>query len=120
MFAFRKSKKSSVAPARRWLLFKLIAVLIVQVFEIWILLTFTYFTDFLFTEYIYFLREFWFISPYCENGDLHDAIKRRKDQNNIDEININNQATRVKILLQISLAIQYIHTPVLKVRYVFT
>ncbi|XP_060595065.1 uncharacterized protein LOC132749353 isoform X2 [Ruditapes philippinarum] len=61
-------------------------------------------------------EEVWLISPYCENGDLHDAIASGKDQNNTDEININNQATRVKILLQIALAIQYIHTPVQNVR----
>ncbi|XP_060554325.1 uncharacterized protein LOC132715351 [Ruditapes philippinarum] len=61
-------------------------------------------------------EEVWLISPYCENGDLHDAIARGKDQNSTDEININKQATRVKILLQIALAIQYIHTPVQNVR----
>ncbi|XP_060584579.1 uncharacterized protein LOC132740653, partial [Ruditapes philippinarum] len=61
-------------------------------------------------------EEVWLISPYCENGDLHDAIASGKDQNNTDEKNINNQATRVKILLQIALAIQYIHTPVQNVR----
>ncbi|XP_060595068.1 uncharacterized protein LOC132749356 isoform X2 [Ruditapes philippinarum] len=61
--------------------------------------------------------ECWFISPYCENGDLHAAIKSGKDKkNNTSDININNQATRVKILLQIALAIQYIHTEVTNVR----
>jgi hypothetical protein len=68
-----------------------------------------------------FLRECWFIYPYCENGDLYDAIKRGKNEKDekkkTKKININNQATRVKILLQIALAIENIHTKVPKVRY---
>ncbi|XP_060593324.1 uncharacterized protein LOC132747735 isoform X2 [Ruditapes philippinarum] len=65
-------------------------------------------------------EECWFITPYCENGDLYDAIKRgekeKDNKNNTEEISINNQATRVKILLHIALAIEYIHTEVPNVR----
>ncbi|XP_060585237.1 uncharacterized protein LOC132741158 [Ruditapes philippinarum] len=58
--------------------------------------------------------DIWLITPYCENGDLEKAIKDGKDSK--DKMEINMQRTRVRIALQIALAIQYIHTEVPNVR----
>ncbi|XP_060554454.1 uncharacterized protein LOC132715468 [Ruditapes philippinarum] len=53
-------------------------------------------------------EEVWFVSPYFSNGDLRTAIQTKgKDL---------NAMTRVRILLQIALALKYIHTGVPDVR----
>ncbi|XP_060554326.1 uncharacterized protein LOC132715353 [Ruditapes philippinarum] len=57
-------------------------------------------------------REFWFVSPLCENGDLYKVLKHDRMQ----QIPKLTAPKRVKILLQVALAIKYIHTKVHGVR----
>ena len=52
--------------------------------------------------------EVWFVSPYLENGDLERAIK--------DPNKYVTPTRRLKILLQIALALKHIHTEVPGVR----
>ncbi|XP_053379713.1 uncharacterized protein LOC128548550 isoform X2 [Mercenaria mercenaria] len=49
---------------------------------------------------------FWFMSPYCKNGDLAKAIPAKKM----------DLACRVRILFQLAKAVEYLHTPVKNVR----
>jgi hypothetical protein len=57
--------------------------------------------------------EYWFISPFCENGDLRGAL----------QLDISGEEPklevehRIKILFQIEKALEYLHTPVKGVRY---
>jgi serine/threonine protein kinase len=54
-------------------------------------------------------KEFWLISPLCSKGDLYNVLK--------DDHGLRlNAVKRVKILLQVALAIEYIHTAVPGVR----
>ncbi|XP_060570224.1 uncharacterized protein LOC132728581 isoform X2 [Ruditapes philippinarum] len=59
-------------------------------------------------------KEFWFVSPLCENGDLDQVLQHDRTQ---QVLKLNAQK-RVKILLQVALAIKYIHTEVPGVRTV--
>jgi serine/threonine protein kinase len=64
-------------------------------------------------ELKYFRKnEFWFVSPLCENGDLDQVLQHDRTQ---QVLKLNAQK-RVKILLQVALAIKYIHTEVPGVR----
>ncbi|XP_053379632.1 uncharacterized protein LOC128548534 isoform X1 [Mercenaria mercenaria] len=56
--------------------------------------------------------EYWFISPYCENGDLAKAIPEdiNKTPNELDV------RRRINIVFQLAKAIEYLHTPVKNVR----
>jgi serine/threonine protein kinase len=57
-------------------------------------------------------REVWFVFPLCENGDLYEVLKHDRTESS----QTLNAQKRVKILLQVALAIQYIHTAVPDVR----
>ncbi|XP_060595072.1 uncharacterized protein LOC132749358 [Ruditapes philippinarum] len=59
-------------------------------------------------------REVWFVSPLCENGGLDEVLKHDRKKSILKL----NAQKRVKILLQVALAIQYIHTAVPDVRAV--
>ena len=53
-------------------------------------------------------HEFWFVSPRCGKGDLNEILKNKESM---------NASKRAKVLLQIAVAIKYIHTKVQGVRY---
>ncbi|XP_060561631.1 uncharacterized protein LOC132721361 [Ruditapes philippinarum] len=66
-------------------------------------------------------REFWFVSPLCENGDLYEVLKHDRtvlQHDRTKQILKLNAQKRVKILLQVAVAIKYIHTAVPGVRAV--
>jgi serine/threonine protein kinase len=65
-------------------------------------------------EFEYFrTREFWFVSPLCSKGDLYKVLKHDRMLNTSLWL---NAVKRLKILLQVALAIEYIHTAVPGVR----
>ncbi|XP_060582786.1 uncharacterized protein LOC132739148 [Ruditapes philippinarum] len=56
--------------------------------------------------------EYWFISPFCENGDLLGALQLDISREE-PKLEVKH---RIKILFQIEKALEYLHTPVKGVR----
>jgi serine/threonine protein kinase len=62
-------------------------------------------------NYFYFFSEYFFLSPYLENGSLRSCIDYDKEEKDRAKIKLKHMR-RIEILFQVASAIHYLHTPV--------